>query len=104
MAFHFTLHCVDPYASQNATSGPTPVKGELTGNRRGARASAEAWYEGPSEFGTGTQVNYWTLRGKFTSPTDFKGRVEYEAASSPPPPFPRPQCVDAARIHLIREP
>jgi hypothetical protein len=104
VGFHFTLYCNDLFADQWVSSGPKPVKGELTGNRRGATVYADGEYQGAPAVGPGTsQLAFWTLKGRFTSPTRFEGRVEYEAATFPEP-MGRPQCLDAARIHLTREP
>jgi hypothetical protein len=111
VAFHFTLLCAEVFGSQYVTSGPTPVRGQLSGNRRGATAIVDGEYEGPAASGPGTQIAFWGMRGKFTGPTHFEGRVEYEAATStgpvPPaggPPVARPQCIDSERIHLDRQP
>jgi hypothetical protein len=103
-AFHFTLLCAEIYGSQYVTSGPMPVRGELSGNRRGASVIVDGEYEGPAASGPGTQIAFWGLRGKFTGPTHFEGRVEYEAATSPAPPRARPQCIDSERIHLDLQP
>lgn len=109
VAFHFTLLCAEIYGSQYVTSGQRPVSGELTGNRRGAKVVVDGEYEGPAASGPGTQLAFWGLRGKFTGPTHFEGRVEYEAVTSPAPtppaaPLARPQCIDSERIHLDLEP
>jgi hypothetical protein len=102
--FHFTLYCNDLFADQWVSSGPKPVRGALRGNRRGATVYADGEYQGAPAVGPGTsQVAFWILKGKFTSPTHFEGRVEYEAATFPEP-MGRPQCLDAARISLTREP
>jgi hypothetical protein len=102
--FHFTLYCNDLFADQWVSSGPKPVRGKLTGNRRGATVYADGEYEGLPAVGPGTsQIAFWSLNGKFTSPTHFEGRVEYEAATSPEP-MARPQCLDAQLIHLDRRP
>jgi hypothetical protein len=101
--FHFTLYCDDLFADQWVSSGPKPVRGGLRGNRRGATVYADGEYEGLPAVGPGTsQVADWILNGKFTGPTRFEGRVEYEAATFPEP-MARPQCVDEARIRLTRE-
>jgi hypothetical protein len=109
VAFHFTLLCAEVFGSQYVTSGPTPVRGELSGNRRGAKVIVDGEYEGPAASGPGTQLAFWGLRGKFTGPTHFEGRVEYEAVTSPAPTSPtppraRPQCIDSERVHLDRQP
>lgn len=102
--FHFTLYCNDLFADQWVGSGPKPARGTLSGNRRGARVYADGEYEGLPVVGPGTsQLAFWSLNGKFTSPTHFEGRVEYEAVTSPEPTA-RPQCLDAQRIHLDRRP
>jgi hypothetical protein len=102
--FHFTLYCDDLYSDQYVTSGPTPVRGELTGVRRGATVRVEGEYSGPAASGPGTQIAFWSMSGRFTRPTHFEGRVEYEAATSPAPPRARAQCIDAKSIHLDRQP
>ena len=105
VAIHFTLYCNDLYADQWVSSGPKPVRGRLTGNRRGARVHVSGFYEGLPAVGPGTsQVADWSLNGKFTRPTHFEGRVEYEAATFPEPMAGRPQCLDAALLHLDRQP
>jgi hypothetical protein len=104
VAFYFTLLCSEIFGSQYVTSGPRPVGGVLKGNRRGAAVIVDGEYEGPAASGPGTQIAFWGLRGKFTGPTHFEGRVEYEAATSPAPQRPRPQCIDSERIHLDRRP
>jgi hypothetical protein len=105
VAFQFRLYCNDLYADQWVTSGPKPVKGELTGNRRGATAFVAGEYHGTPASGPGTsQDAFWSLKGKFTNPAHFEGRVEYEAATFPEPVMGRPQCLDAALLHLGREP
>ena len=105
VALHFTLYCNDLYADQWVSSGPKPVRGKLTGNRRGATVFAWGFYEGLPAVGPGTsQVADWSLNGKFTRPTHFDGRVEYEAATFPEPMASRPQCLDSARLHLDRQP
>jgi hypothetical protein len=102
--FHFTLYCNDLFADQWVSSGPEPVRGKLTGKRRGATVHADGEYEGSPAVGPGTsQIAFWSLNGKFTSPTHFEGRVEYEAATFPEP-MARPQCLDAKRIGLDRVP
>ncbi len=108
VVFHFKLYCWDPFAPQYVTSGPDPGKGGMSGNRRGAKVFVYGEYSGLPASGPGTsQVADWTLNGKFTTATHFDGRLEYEAATSPPPPYPvapRPQCIDWARVHLDRLP
>jgi hypothetical protein len=69
-----------------------------------ATVYADGEYEGLPAVGPGTsQIAFWSLNGKFTRPTHFEGRVEYEAATSPEPTA-RPQCLDAKLIHLDRRP
>jgi hypothetical protein len=100
VSLRFTLYCDDIYVDQYVSSGPKPSKGSLDGNRVGARAFVFGIYSGPAASGPGTQVADWTLSGKFTRPTHFDGRIEYEAATSPEPTTARPQCLDAKRLHL----
>jgi hypothetical protein len=102
--FRFNLYCRDPYASQYVSSGPRPVGGALKGNRRGATVYVDGEYSGVPESGVGTHQDvFWTMTGKFTGPTHFEGRVEYEAATFPESALARPQCLDAKSLHLDRE-
>lgn len=104
--FYFKLYCQNPFASQYVSS-VREVGGVLKGNRRGATVYVDGEYSGVPVSGEGThQDAFWTMKGKFTRPTHFEGRVEYEAATFPEPPGPlgRPQCLDAELLHLDREP
>jgi hypothetical protein len=101
---HFTLYCDDLYSDQYVSSGPKPSRGELQGNRLGAKVQVIGEFSGPAASGPGTQVADWDLEGRFTRPAHFDGRIEYEAATSPAPPRARPQCLDAQSIHLDRQP
>lgn len=98
--FHFRLYCLDPFGSQYATSGPKPVRGRLVGIRRGATVEMDGMYNGAAESGSGIQTNFWNMKGKFTGPTHFEGRVEFEVGTFPA----RPQCLDAKLLHLDRKP
>jgi hypothetical protein len=104
VSLRFTLYCDDIYADQYVSSGSKPSKGTLDGNRVGAKAFVFGIYSGPAASGPGTQVADWTLNGKFTRPTHFDGRIEYEAATSPEPTTARPQCLDANSLHLDLQP
>ena len=97
VSLRFTLYCDDIFVDQYVSSGTKPSKGALDGNRVGAKAFVFGIYSGPAASGPGTQVADWTLNGKFTRPTHFDGRIEYEAATSPEPITARPQCLDAKR-------
>lgn len=107
----FRLLCRDPYATQYATNGPKPTGLDLAGNRVGAVVHGWGMFEGSSESGfPGTQLTFWGLRGHFSGPTTFRGRIEFETATSPAPPIPsypppaaRPQCLGRAGIDLERE-
>jgi hypothetical protein len=104
--FYFKLYCQNPFASQYVSS-VRAVGGVLKGNRRGATVYVDGEYSGVPVSGEGThQDAFWTMNGKFTGPTHFEGRVEYEAATFPEPPRPlgRPQCLDAELLHLDLEP
>ena len=103
-SFHFRLYCTDPYASQYATSGPKPATGKLSGIRRGATFEKDRWDTTPAESGSGIQKTFWQMRGEFTTPTLFEGWVEFEVGTFPARLFSRPQCVDAARLHLDWQP
>jgi hypothetical protein len=111
VAFHFTLLCSEVFGSQYVTSGTEPVAGDLSGNRRGARVYVDGMYEGAAASGEGHQLAFWSLGGKFTGPTHFEGKVEYEAVTGTGPapqpggpPVARPQCLDAERIQLDLQP
>jgi hypothetical protein len=106
VSLHFTLYCNDLYADQYVSTGQRPSRGELKGNRVGAKVFVFGEYSGPAPSGPGDQVADWVLNGKFTRPGHFDGRIEYEAATfpEPTPPAARPQCIDAKLIHLNREP
>jgi hypothetical protein len=104
--FYFKLYCQNPFASQYVSS-VRAVGGVLKGNRRGATVYVDGEYSGVPVSGEGIhQDAFWTMNGKFTGPTHFEGRVEYEAATFPEPPRPRgrPQCLDAELLHLDLEP
>jgi hypothetical protein len=104
--FYFKLYCQNPFASQYVSS-VRAVGGVLKGNRRGATVYVDGDYSGVPVSGEGIhQDAFWTMKGKFTGPTHFEGRVEYEAATFPEPPRPRgrPQCIDAELLHLDLEP
>jgi hypothetical protein len=104
--FYFKLYCQNPFASQYVSSARA-VGGVLKGNRRGATVYVDGEYSGVPVSGEGThQDAFWTMKGKFTGPTHFEGRVEYEAATfpEPPPQRGRPQCIDAELLHLDLEP
>jgi hypothetical protein len=104
VSLRFTLYCDDIYVDQYVSNGLKPSKGALDGNRVGAKAFVFGIYSGPAASGPGTQVADWTLNGKFTRPTHFDGRIEYEAATSPEPTTARPQCLDSTPLHLDLQP
>jgi hypothetical protein len=104
--FYFKLYCQNPFASQYVSS-VRAVGGVLKGNRRGVTVYVDGDYSGVPVSGEGIhQDAFWTMKGKFTGPTHFEGRVEYEAATFPEPPRPRgrPQCIDAELLHLDLQP
>ena len=76
MHFYFKLYCQNPFASQYVSS-VRAVGSMLKGNRRDATVYVDGEYSGLPVSGEGIhQDAFWTMKGKFTGPTHFEGRVE----------------------------
>jgi hypothetical protein len=99
----FNMTCFDPSGLYEATSGPKPVTGRMSGNRRGATVSFGGVFGVPTESGI-DRTTYWNLKGTFTGPARFKGILSLEMGGPPSQSFtPRAACYKYKRLDLRLE-